>query len=57
MGTVESIELLSDDEPIAALARFVEIATPALAKANFEPEGQGDAWAHWARADFRNGLL
>jgi hypothetical protein len=54
MDTVDSIELLSDVEPTAALARFVDIATPVLAKAGFELEGQGNDWAHWTRVDFRN---
>jgi hypothetical protein len=47
--TVRSIELISDLEPIAVLAQFVEIATPVLAEHGFEVEGQGREWAHWTR--------
>jgi hypothetical protein len=49
VGTIRSVELLSDVEPIAALARFVEIATSVLAERGFEVEGKGRDWAHWTR--------
>jgi hypothetical protein len=46
---IRSVEVVADVEPIAALAEFVAIATPALAVHGFELEDRGRDWAHWTR--------
>jgi hypothetical protein len=48
-----SIEIVSDTDPISALDRVIEIATPALALRGYELEGRGNDWAHWTRG-FKN---
>jgi hypothetical protein len=42
-----SIEFVSDTDPVTALSRVAEIATPVLLGCGYELEGRGRDWAHW----------